>query len=175
MPADTQYRRIFESAIEAHADSIYRVAYRLTGNHEWANDLVQETFLGAWKNIRQLNDQSKLRGWLFGILRNQFSKHLARQRRSPTAMSELPEQTSNVENCSAMRDEIQQAIEKLDHDQKVPILLVSMEGWSVEEAAEFLQVPRGTVLSRLHRGRVRLKQILQSDFPERFLTARRDR
>lgn len=173
MLPDAQYQ-IFDSAIEAYAGSIYRVAYRMTGNHESANDLVQETFLGAWRNIQQLSDLNKVRGWLFGILRNQYSKHLARQRRSPTSVNDLLEQIPAAEINSVLRDEIQEALEKLDDDQKVPILLVSMEGWSVDEAAEFLAIPRGTVLSRLHRGREKLRQLLQRDYPEGSLTARLD-
>ena len=72
MPADLQSRELFERCISQHADSLYRVAFRLSGRRELAEELVQETYLNAWNGIESLSDVSKMRGWMFAILRNQF-------------------------------------------------------------------------------------------------------
>ena len=89
MPPNDQDRLTFEAAVKAFSESLYRVAFRLTGNHHTANELVQETYLGAWKNISQLKDHTKLRGWMFAILRNQFSKICQRKKVNTSELGEI--------------------------------------------------------------------------------------
>lgn len=163
MSADLQHQELFESCINQHADSMYRVAFRLTGDRELASELVQETYLHAWKGLGSLRDKTRMRSWVFGILRNQYTKLLrklpkATQLAQPeTVESSLREQAEP----DSIREMVQKAVKQLDEKHKMPILLVSMEGMSVEEAGEILDVPRGTVLSRLHRGRKQLKTIIE--------------
>ena len=156
-------RRLIESAIEAYADSMFRVAFRLLGSREQAEEVVQETWIGAWKNISQLRDPSQIKSWLFGILRNQCYTLVKRTRRMPQRVECLNEPIDHHDNANELQQQVQQAIQNLDEDQRLPILLVSMEGWTTQEAADFLQIPLGTVLSRLHRGRQRLKDILSRE------------
>lgn len=78
---DQTRRELFLSAVEQFADSIYRVAYRMSGSHELAQELVQETFLAAWKNLHQIQQPDRIRYWLMGILRNQFTKQLSQETR----------------------------------------------------------------------------------------------
>ena len=163
MSDDSQHRQLFESCIDQNADSMYRVAYRLTGDRELASELVQETCLNAWRSIGSLKDVSKMRGWVFAILRNQYTKVLRklpaeRQLAQPESIQAEGPATEPDETTQAI---VQQAIEQLDDHHKFPILLVSMEGMSVDAASEVLDVPRGTVLSRLHRGRKQLKEIIE--------------
>jgi len=163
MSDDSQHRQLFERCIDQNVDSMYRVAFRLTGDRELASELVQETCLNAWRSIDSLKDAAKMRGWLFAILRNQFTKLL---RKLPTARQlSQPESIQAAATQEADRSDtqeiVQQAIEQLDDIHKFPILLVSMEGMSVDAASEVLDVPRGTVLSRLHRGRKKLKEIIE--------------
>lgn len=164
MPEESDPRKLFDDCVATCADSMYRVAFRLTGNSASAEDLVQESYTQAWKNIDSLRDPKRMRGWLFAILRNQYLK--ACRQKSPLASDAVEtiedqhfEQMQKTENV----DLIQRAMEQLDESQRMPILLVSMEGLSVEEAAEILEVPRGTVLSRMHRGRKRLKEIIEKE------------
>jgi RNA polymerase sigma-70 factor, ECF subfamily len=152
-------QRLLEAAIEAHADSMYRVAFRLTRDRERADEIVQETFMGAWKGIRSLKDPDKIKSWLFGILRNQFYQSIERNKRILKTEA-LQDPVAPDSNPTDLQEQVQQALAELDEDQRLPILLVSMEGWSIEEAAETLGIPKGTVLSRLHRGRQKLKEIL---------------
>lgn len=163
MPIDELPKREFEHAVELYADSLYRVAFRLTGKSDLASELVQETCLQAWQGLDSLRDRSRLRAWMFGILRFQYSKLLRRESR----YSELPGGIAEMIPDKAppskadVQEIVQTAIGKLDESYRLPILLVSMEGISVDEAAEILGLPRGTVLSRLHRGREKLKGLIE--------------
>jgi RNA polymerase sigma-70 factor (ECF subfamily) len=159
MEPPQQDQRLLEAAIEAHADSMYRVAFRLTSDRERADEIVQETFIGAWKGIRGLKEPDKIKSWLFGILRNQVYQSIQRNKRT-LKTEELQDPVAPDRNPTDLQEQVQQALAELDEEQRLPILLVSMEGWSTEEAAEMLGIPKGTVLSRLHRGRQRLKEIL---------------
>ena len=154
-------RKQFEACVERCADSMYRVAWRLTGNSGDADDLVQESYIQAWQKIDSLRDPDRMRSWMFAILRNQFLKSV--RKKKPVASSEMESVVDHRSEESELEenvDVVQQAIKQLDEDQRMPILLVSMEGLSVDEASEILQIPRGTVLSRMHRGRQKLKELL---------------
>ena len=156
-------QRQFEECVECCADSLFRVAYRLTGNRTLASELVQETYLSAWKSIDSLKDPDRIRAWMFSILRNQYTKLLRKEKRHvPTSehLSDFSKPDPTNENAV---DRVQAALAMLDDNHKLPVLLVSLEGMTVEEAARVLETPRGTVLSRLHRGRQKLKEILSRD------------
>ncbi len=146
---------------------MYRVAYRLTGQRELATELVQECYLQAWQNIGSLRDQEKMRAWMFSILRNQYLKLQRNPKLSQLEAAEeaVVDQRTLLAAESKVEQQamIQGAIEQLDDSLKLPILLVSMEGLSAETAAEILGIPKGTVLSRLHRGRSRLKQLIEKE------------
>lgn len=157
-------RKLFDACVEKCADSMYRVAWRLTGNSGDADDLVQESYVQAWQKIDSLRDPDRMRSWMFAILRNQFLKSV--RKKKPMASTEVESVVDHRSDESAAEenvDVVQHAIKQLDEDQRLPILLVSMEGLSVDEASEILQIPRGTVLSRMHRGRQRLKEILSRE------------
>ena len=160
MPDSFDMQSQFEACVEQCADSIYRVAFRLTGNDTLARELVQNTYLEAWANIGKLKDRKKLRGWMFAILRNQYSKLVREERRSIATTDQLGEiaetKKEELDNAAA----IQEAIDRLDEKYKLPLLLVAIDQMSIDMAAEVLGIPRGTVLSRLHRGREKLRQSL---------------
>lgn len=162
MPIDEQRRQRFEWCIEREADALFRVAFRLMGCREAAADVVQETYLQAWNGLAQLRECDKMRGWLFAILRNQSLKRRRKWRRefaldsdNAPAMIE-----TSADEATDRRDLVQFALNQLPDEQRWPLLLVTMEGWSVADAAEFLEIPNGTVLSRLHRGREKLRDVL---------------
>ena len=158
MTNDPQLRATYEQCVDQCADSLYRVAFRLLGNPDQATELVQETYLQAWKSLDQLRNRDHMKGWMFRILRNQYTKQL--RHLSRTTQLESPDEIS-VRHQSDTTELVQLAISRLDEKHKLPILLVSMEGLSIEQAAEALSLPRGTVLSRLHRARQELKMILE--------------
>jgi RNA polymerase sigma-70 factor (ECF subfamily) len=135
----------------------------LTSSRDAAEELVQETYLCAWRDISKLNDVAKLRSWMFSILRNQHGKS-TRRRGLQQALTD-PMIENLADRCTASRDDVQgqlqDAINTLSDKFKMPLLLVSMEGVSVDDAAAILELPRGTILSRLHRARGRLKAVLE--------------
>lgn len=155
-------RRLYEHCVRDQAASMYRLAYRLTGSADLAEELVQTTFYCAWRSLHQLKDHSKMGGWMFSILRNQHAK-LRRKRRGERELTDamIDNLASNPHDSDGDTGEaIQNAIQRLDDNHKLPLLLVAMEEYSIEAAAEALGWPRGTVLSRLHRGRQKLKSLL---------------
>ena len=170
MVLEPNRRKLFEDCVSQCADSVYRVSYRLTGDETLARDLVQETYLNAWKSLETLQDPQKLKSWMFAILRNQYSKMIRTESKAVASadVSDVPESQDSIGEDELSKketaDQVQQAIQKLDEPFRLPVLLVSMEGMSVEEAAGALDLPRGTVLSRLHRGREKLKSILTREF-----------
>ena len=163
MANETELQQQFEKCVDECADSLFRVAFRLTGNRTLASELVQETYLNAWKNIAGLNDAEAMRGWLFAILRNQYSKLIRKESRSTPTSEHLDSIAVAEKRVDQTADMVQEAVASLDEIHRLPLLLVSMEGLTVEETAKILDVPRGTVLSRLHRARQKLKQILMRE------------
>lgn len=162
MSKQTDRRKLFEQCIESCAESMYRVAFRLTGDSALARDLVQETSLAAWKNLDSLRDPARIRGWMFSILRNQYSKLVRKEMKAPRGTQGIEDMAEQKKtNNEELQQTVQLSISELDEKHRMPLLLVSMEGFSVEQAAEILGVPRGTVLSRLSRARGKLKEILK--------------
>ncbi len=156
-------RRQFEECVDRCADSLFRVAYRLTGNRTLASELVQETYLSAWQSIDSLKDPDRIRPWMFSILRNQYTKLLHKEKRHVPTTHDLSDGSTPEPTDGDAVDRMQAALSVLDEKHKLPLLLVAIEGMTVEEAARVLDTPRGTVLSRLHRGRQKLKEILSRD------------
>ena len=157
----------FEQCVREHADSLYRTAYRLMGREELASELVQETYCQAWKNLSQLKSPAKMKSWVFTILRFQYTKFLTREKRQHRQSLEVADEPYVSNPAGTVHtDDIQEALKSLDENSRLPLLLVTMEGFSVQEAAKILEIPRGTVLSRIHRAKQKLKQRLAEYGPE---------
>lgn len=162
-----------------YADSLFSTAVRMTHNRSDAEDLVQETMLRAYRGFDGFRDGTNLRAWLFRILTNTFiNTYRAKQRRPQTDVldeaedlllyrkmtsSELGTKGRSAEDelMSLFADEaITTALESLPETFRLPVLLCDVEGFSYKEIAEILDVPIGTVMSRLHRGRKALQKAL---------------
>jgi len=168
-----QYQ-LFETEMLPQIDALYTFAYHLTYNEADADDLVQDTYLRAWKAIHQYNEGTNVRAWLFTILKNTFiNKHRSKKSRPTTVeLTDLTkpaaESKGALENTLAkdvfrdsMGDEVTQAINALPVAFRLVILLCDVEGFTYEEIAAILHIPVGTVRSRLHRGRNLLKSNLK--------------
>ena len=103
---------------------------------------------------------------MFSILRNQYTKLLRKEKRHAPTTENLNDVPIREPTSDDTTDRVQAALEMLDENHKLPVLLVSLEGMTVDEAAKILNTPRGTVLSRLHRGRQKLKEILRRNQTE---------
>ncbi|HJT31003.1 MAG TPA: sigma-70 family RNA polymerase sigma factor [Pirellulales bacterium] len=143
-----------------HHAAVFRYAYRLTGATCDAEDLTQQTFLAAHQNFGQLREPEHGRGWLFAILRSCYLR-LCRQRR-PIAAADMQLDLSTIpadrpEDLMVDPEELQRAIDDLPDEFKLVVLLFYFEGCSYREISEKLNVPTGTVMSRLSRAKGRLR------------------
>lgn len=154
--------------VEQHADSVYRLAYRLSGNQHDAEDLTQETFMRVFRNLKQYQPGT-FEGWLHRITTNLFLD-MARHR-SKIRMEELPEDYERVPGPGPTPEQafsdtnldpaLQRALDELSPDFRVAVVLCDVVGMSYEEIAETLGVKMGTVRSRIHRGRAQLRESLE--------------
>jgi RNA polymerase sigma-70 factor (ECF subfamily) len=163
-------RQAFEALAYPLLDSAYRTALRLTGQPASAEDLVQEAFLRAFRAFNQFERGTNFKAWLFRILTNVFLNDYRRKAREPqtTDFAEVepadpatPGGEFKVEEVEAIRahlgDEAVKAIDRLPPDFRLPFLLSTFEGFSYKEIASMLEIPMGTVMSRLFRARRLLK------------------
>jgi RNA polymerase sigma-70 factor (ECF subfamily) len=165
--------RFEEEALEL-SDQIYRVARRLVSSREEAEDLVQETYARAFRSWRSYTPGTNLRAWLFRILTNLNIDRGRREQRTPDLQpmeegdyylyNRLEQESGNddesriVERLS--QDSVVQALSAVPHNFRDVLVLVDIGDFSYQDAAQILDVPVGTVMSRLHRGRRILKQEL---------------
>ena len=174
-----------------HMDSLYSAALRMTRNAADAEDLVQETFLRAYRGYGRFEEGTNLRAWLYRILTNTFiNSYRAKQRRPQESdladvedlylyrrlggveTSELGRSAEDQLMDVLTESEVKEAIEALPDKFRLPVLLADIEGFSYKEIAEILDVPIGTVMSRLHRGRKALQRSLHQFAVERGLADR---
>jgi RNA polymerase sigma-70 factor, ECF subfamily len=164
-PADDR-RAGFEQEALVHLDSLYRVALRLTGNAADADDLVQETMLKAYRAWDQYQRGTNAKGWLLTILRHAFINEYRRKTRHPAtvdldaiepfAVFEDLQQDDDPQGRffdQIVDDEVLRAIDNLPEQFREAVVLSDVEGMSYEEVARILDVPIGTVKSRLFRAR----------------------
>ena len=148
--------------VAEHHQSVYRYAYRLTGSIHDAEDLTQEVFLIAQRKIGQLRNIDVAKSWLFAILRNCFLKD--RQRNRPVAAADLELDVDTVPIAPSKeeidRDGLQAALNRLPEVFRLAVVMFYFEERSYREIAEELDLPIGTVMSRLARAKSQLRSML---------------
>lgn len=152
-----------ETLVAEHHAAVYRYAYRLCGSPHDAEDLSQQTFLAAQRKLEQLRDAASGRAWLFAILRNIWLKSLARRVPVPAAnldldMEDLPAAGPSPQPFDPQR--LQAALDELAPEFKLVVLMFYFEGCSYREMAAELDLPLGTVMSRLSRAKAHLRRRL---------------
>jgi len=178
IPKATRQRQLeFEAEATPHMDLLYNFALRTTGNPDDARDLLQETFLKAYRFWDKYEKGTNIRAWLFRIMKNSYINRYRKETREPgmvdygdvenfydsiraesTDTNDLQEKIFG----NILSDEVTEALQSLPEDFRTVVILSDIEGLSYEEIAEFLNCPIGTVRSRLHRGR----KILQTQLFE---------
>jgi len=152
-----------DASIAGWIPSLRRYALGLTGNREAADDLVQETMERAWRRLAFWRGEGELRAWLFSILHNAFIDRLRAEKRSPTQAlaedEELPVRATQ-EDLLHVRD-LDRSLLALAPEQREVLLMVAVEQMSYAEVARALDIPMGTVMSRLSRARARLRAVLE--------------
>ncbi len=166
---------IFESEFLPHIDSMYNFAYRLTFDEDDSKDLVQDTYLKAYRFIESFEQGTNAKAWLFRILKNSFINDFRKRSKEPSKVDYQEVETFynsdeidrtittdlRVETVQEMiGDEISNALNSLDVDFRTVIILCDLEGFKYDEMAKILDIPIGTVRSRLHRARNLLKEKL---------------
>jgi RNA polymerase sigma-70 factor (ECF subfamily) len=183
--SERDLRRRFEAEALPMLSGMYSAAYRLTRNAADAEDLVQETFLRAYRAFHQFTEGTNLKAWLYRILMNTFINSYRKKQRQPQTISdeeiedwylysrmaadgsEPSAETSVIE--SLPDEDVQEALSSLPEQFRISVLLADVEGFSYKEIAEITGVPIGTVMSRLHRGRKALEKRLWEVVRERGL------
>jgi RNA polymerase sigma factor (sigma-70 family) len=176
--SDLEKNRVFDKEFMPHIDSMYNFAFRLTNDEDDANDLVQDTYLKAFRFINSFSQGTNAKAWLFRILKNSFINDFRKKSKEPakvdyqdvetTYNSEEDAETNQtvdlrVESVQDLiGDEIANALNALPVDFRTVIILCDVEGFTYEEMAKILDIPIGTVRSRLHRARMLLKEKLKS-------------
>lgn len=158
----------FEKEAVPHMDALYNYALRMTGDEDDADDLVQETFLKAFRFFDKFEKGTNCKAWLFRIMKNSFINDYRKSTKEPNKVDYEDVQNfyENIKSdeveakhyeqdafSDLLDDEISNAITELPEDFRTVIILSDIEGFSYEEIADFVDIPVGTVRSRLHRAR----------------------
>lgn len=177
LPEEAEELRRFEEEALALADPLYGAALRMTRNPADASDLVQETYLRAFRSRRTFRPGTNLKAWLFRILTNLFISEYRKRQREPVVIpaedpqlfdlysaargeSKGAKSAESVVLENLVDEEVKRALSDLPESFRLPVLLADVEGFSYREIAEMLGIPIGTVMSRLHRGRKALQKAL---------------
>ena len=173
--SDKQKQEVFDGEFMPHINSMYNFAYRLTFDEDDAKDLVQDTYLKAFRFIDSFQQGTNAKAWLFRILKNSFINDYRKKKKEPAKVDYQEVETFyNSEDVdrqitpdlrvealqNLMGDEISNALNSLDVDFRTVIILCDLEGFKYDEMAKILDIPIGTVRSRLHRARNLLKEKL---------------
>jgi RNA polymerase sigma-70 factor (ECF subfamily) len=160
----------FEAAAMPFVDALYNTAYRMTRNSEDAEDLVQESYLKAYRYYDKFEEGTNFKAWLFKIMKNTFINNYRKKQQVP-ALSDFADIEESFESQvsedavrqiknpeeefleNVLDEDVQRALDKLPPDYRMVVILADLEGFSYKEIADILEVPVGTVMSRLYRGR----------------------
>ena len=172
-------RQEFESVALPQLDSIYGAALRLTRNPADAEDLVQDTYVRAYRFWHTFKQGTSIKAWLFTILRNTFINRYHRGNRRRSARTDLESQLHSLGTDAAVgrptpttpgpekaigqritRERINAALESIPEDYRTAVMLADLEGLAYKEIAEVMDCPIGTVMSRIYRGRRLLHKLL---------------
>jgi RNA polymerase sigma-70 factor (ECF subfamily) len=176
-PISQEQTDLFEKELLPQADALYNFAYHLTYNEDDANDLVQDTYFKALRFMNKYEVGTNPKAWLFTILKNAFINEYRKKSKQPNKVDyeeivnfHQEEEGTNYSSYMDLRvemfenmmgDEVTIAINDLPEDFRTVILLCDIEGFTYEEIAAIIDIPLGTVRSRLHRARNLLKEKLK--------------
>jgi RNA polymerase sigma-70 factor (ECF subfamily) len=175
--SEEQKYRIFETEFLPHIEAMYNFAYRITYDEDTAKDLIQDTYYKAFRFIESFHQGTNAKAWLFRILKNSFINEFRKKNKEPSMIdyqdvetyynsddvNEVITSDLRVEVLQDMiGDEVSNALNSLAVDFRIVIILCDLEGFTYEEMSKILDIPIGTVRSRLHRARNLLREKLKT-------------
>ena len=175
--SEKQKYTIFESEFLPHMEAMYNFAYRITYDEDTAKDLLQDTYYKAFKFIESFHEGTNAKAWLFRILKNSFINEFRKKNKEPTMIDyqdvetyynsdDVNEVITNDLRVEVLQDmigdEVSNALNALAVDFRIVIILCDLEGFTYEEMSKILDIPIGTVRSRLHRARNLLRERLRT-------------
>jgi RNA polymerase sigma-70 factor (ECF subfamily) len=187
-PADP--RALFEEQAIPYMDQLYAAAMRLTRNPSDAADLVQETFIKAFQAFGQFQQGTNLKAWLYRIQTNTFINNYRKNQRNPyqgtiddledwqLGSAESVTRTTSTRSAEAEAidhlpdSDVKEALQSIPEDFRMAVYFADVEGFSYQEIADIMKTPVGTVMSRLHRGRRMLRDLLADYASERGIGAK---
>lgn len=167
----------FEQLLQPHLKQLYRLAYRFTGQRDDAEDLVQDLLLKLYPRLNELQSIDKPGPWLARVLYRQYIDRVRRNQRSPVQSMDDEQavyevhassdaQPGEVAETAIHNRLLQQALDQLNEEQRSAILMHDVEGYSLQEIEQILDVSQGTLKSRLSRGRNKLRELLHIMEPD---------
>ena len=161
----TEKQKRYEELVHIYHSEFYRFAYWLCRDQTIAEDLVQETFLRAWRALDSLQDQQAVKPWLLTILRRENARRFERKQfdYADVENDTLVDEKSTTLDAEMEQTVIQRQIGKLSQEYREPLLLQVVMGCSGDEIAQILDLNKNTVMTRLFRARNQLKEALSSD------------
>lgn len=154
--------RILNDLVERHYQLLYRYAFRLTGSAEDAEDLTQQTFLTAQRKLDQLREPQHAKSWLFTIVRNTYLKSIRSGNGAATVSLEKVAEPADDLPADAPLDEeeLQHVLDELPEEYRTPLILFYFREFTYRDVAQQLEIPLGTVMSRLARAKAYLRRRL---------------
>ncbi|MBI3560208.1 MAG: sigma-70 family RNA polymerase sigma factor [Gammaproteobacteria bacterium] len=161
----------FEALVNAYSADLYRYAYWLTRDKHLAEDMVQETFMRAWKALHSLHDHKAAKYWLITILRREIARHFGKHRHDTVhyeSDTELDQWLEVDHGPSAVEQwALHRALEEIPKDYLDPLLLQVLGGYSCDEIGELLGISGGAVMTRVCRARQKLRHVLEGETTQR--------
>jgi len=166
----------FEKEMMPHMAALYNFALRMTGDPDDAKDLVQETYMKAYRFFDKYEQGTNAKAWLFRIMKNSYINRYRKESKEPDKIDydDVKEFYASVKDAAVdtndlqekifgnlFEDEVAKALQDLPEDFRTVVILCDIEGYTYEEIADFVEIPIGTVRSRLHRGRKMLQSMLR--------------
>lgn len=153
----------FETLVEAFSAELFRYAYWLCGEHHQAEDLVQETFLRAWRALDTLRDDKNARSWLYTILRRERARLFERAQPRLEGLDDIQLPAPTTYDTSTEAFVLRQALKKLPPDYREPLILQVLGGFSCEEIGAIMDISANTVMTRVFRARRKLRDLLTQE------------